>query len=246
MTAFPLSFNAGAAYFIDGDVNPTPTQIRILQSMSIDLKATIKKLYGQNLLPVATGRSQIDVSGKAKFADYQPRFMRDFFGSTMAVGQTTVYPNEPHTPASTTQAVTNATGGITDLGVAYASTGLPLVRVASAPSVGQYSVVPSTGTYTVNVADEVPLLFSYANASATGGDTITLQNASAGAASSFKTVLSSSYQGIQTNIILNACIPESLKLLDNKLGDFSMPEFDFSCVTDASDVLGIISIPVQS
>src|ERR1700761_7801736 len=92
----PLVFNSGQAFFIDGDAVPTPTQVTVLQSLSLDLKATIKKLYGQNVLPVAAGRSQIDVTGKAKFADYQPRFIRDFFGSTMNTGQTLIAQGENH------------------------------------------------------------------------------------------------------------------------------------------------------
>jgi hypothetical protein len=248
MTTFPLIFNSGAAYFIDGDTVPTPTQVRILQSMSLDLKATIKKLYGQNILPVAAGRSQIDVSGKAKFADYQPRFIRDFFQSSMNTGQTLLAQNETGTvpaPAGpyTITVSHSGTFGI-DLGVALASTGVPLTRVASGPATGQYSV--SGGVYTFAAADTgLAMLLSYSYTT-TGGDTVTISNASAGAANTFKAVLSGSYQGSQTNFILNACIPSSLKLLDTKIGDFAMPEFDFDCITDSSDVLGTISVAQTS
>lgn len=242
MTTFPLIFNSGSAYFIDGDTNPTPTQVRILQSISLDLKATIKKLYGQNILPVAAGRSQINVTGKAKLADHQPRFIRDFFGSTMATGQTLIVPNEAHTMSGTTYQVASFATYVLDLGVSYASTGIPLIRVASAPSAGQYSLNVATGTYTVNAADNAAaLLFSYTYTT-TGGDTVTLSNASAGAAGTFKAVLGGSYQSQQTNFILNACIPSSLKVLDAKIGDFSMPDFDFDAITDAADVLGTISV----
>src|SRR5277367_3234035 len=100
-----LAFNSGYAFQIDGDTHPTPTQIQILQSSSLSLKATNKELFGQNVLAVAVGRSQIKVSGKLKFADGQPRLIRDFIGapnnSLMAPGETLVANNEQQSvPAS--------------------------------------------------------------------------------------------------------------------------------------------------
>jgi hypothetical protein len=60
----------------------------------LSILRTNKKLYGQNLLPVAAGRSQIDVTGKAKFAQYRSRLINDFFGSSMTTGQTLIAYNE--------------------------------------------------------------------------------------------------------------------------------------------------------
>ena len=107
-----LAFNSGYAYQIGWrHTNPTPSQIKILQSASLDLKATTKKLFGQNVFPVAVGRSQISADGKLKFADYQPRMIRDFVGapnnSLMTAGQTLVNVNEAHSvPASSPYTVT--------------------------------------------------------------------------------------------------------------------------------------------
>src|SRR5271169_1375191 len=96
-----LGFNSGWAFQIDGDTVPTPTQFKILQSASLDLKASTKELFGQNIFPVAVGRSQIKVDGKLKFADYQGRYIRDFVGapnnSLMAAGETLVALNEAGT-----------------------------------------------------------------------------------------------------------------------------------------------------
>ncbi len=75
---------------------------------------------------------------------------------------------------------------------------------------------------------------------------MTLSNTAAGAANSFQTVFGESYNGIQTNFLLYSCIPQSLKLMDTKIGDFSMPELAFSAVTNAAGNLGIISCPVTS
>ena len=54
------------------------------------------------------------------------------------------------------------------------------------------------------------------------------------------------YQGIQTNFLLYACVPESLKLYDSKIGDFTMPELDFGAYVNAAGNLGIVSVPVTS
>ena len=243
----PFIFNSGAVYTIDGDTVPTPVQVGILQMASIKLKATTKALYGQQVLPVAEGRSQIAVTGDFEFATYTGRLIRDFFGSTMAPGQILVAQGEVGTvPASSTYVVTvsHSATFTTDLGVVYAASGLPLVAVASGPTAGQYSV--SAGVYTFAAADaSAPVLLSYAYTT-TGGDVITISNASAGAASAFKTVMSMGYQGSQINFTLNACIPDSLDLLSSKLGDFSKPKYSFNAICDASNTLGTISVPTIS
>lgn len=247
-----LAFNSGVAYVIDGDTPaPTPTNIRVLQSASLDLKASTKDLFGQNIFPVATGRSQMKVTGKLKFADYQPRLIRDFIAppnsNLMATGQTLIVNGENQVASSSPVLVTNRSTFGLDLGVVYATTGIPLTATSGAPSVGQYAATVS-GSYTLNASDlslTGGLNFSYTY-TATGGDTITLSNTSAGAANTFQTVMGSSYNGIQTNFLLYSCIPTGLKLYDAKIGDFAMPELDFDSVVNSAGNLGIISVPVTS
>jgi hypothetical protein len=244
----PFVFNSGAVYTIDGDAVPTPVQVGILQSASIKLKSTTKELYGQQVLPVASGRSQIKVSGDFEFASYTGRLIRDFFGSSMTGGQILVAQGEAGTvPASSTYTVTvthSATFGI-DLGVVYAATGLPFTAVASGPTIGQYSY--SAGVYTFATADaSTAVLVSYTYTSTGAGDVITLSNANAGAASSFKSVFAQGYGGSQINFTLNSCIPDSLDLLGAKIGDFSKPKYSFNAITDSSNTLGTISVPLIS
>jgi hypothetical protein len=243
-----FAFNSGSAYTIDGDAVPTPNQIGILQSASVDLKATNKKLYGQNVLPVATGRSQIDVSGKLKFAQYRSRVVKDFFGSTQAAGQINLSIDESGTiPSSSVYTVTVAHSAAfgTDLGVVYAATGIPFVAVASGPTIGQYSY--AAGVYTFAAADEgVAVKISYTYTVPSTGETISIANTSAGAANTFKTVVSASYNGLQANLTLNACVSSSLKLLDTKIGDFSMPELDFDALVDSAGNLGTFSLAEAS
>lgn len=247
-----LSFNSGLCYFVDPDTHPTPTNIKVLQSASIELKATNKELFGQNIFPVAVGRAQVKVSGKAKFADYQPRLIRDFIGgannSLMTAGETLIANGEAQSvPGSSTYTitVTNSATWVMDLGVVYAATGIPLTNVASLSGAGQYTY--SAGVYTFNSADaSAAVLISYTYTLSSAGATVLMSNTQAGAANVFQTVMGTSYNGLQTNFQLYACTPESLKLYDSKIGDFSMPEFDFSAYVNAAGNLGIVSVPVTS
>jgi hypothetical protein len=248
-----LAFNSGYAFQIDGDTNPTPSQIKILQSASLDLKSTTKQLFGQNIFPVAVGRSQIKCDGKLKFADYQPRMIRDFVGapnnSLMTAGQTLVNVNEAHSvPAPSgpyTVTVTNSATFVLDLGVTYSATGIPLTNVASGPTVGQYSY--SAGVYTFAAADDsVAVLISYTSTLASSGDSVLISNTAAGAANSFETVFGATYNSLQTNFLLYACIPTDFKLADFKIGDFSMPELGYEAVVNSAGNLGICSLPVTS
>ena len=248
-----LVFNSGFAYMIDGDTNPTPVQPKILQSASIDLKATTKELFGQNIFPVAVGRSQVKVTGKLKFADYQPRQIRDFIGgpnnSLMTAGQTIINPAENHAIPSTPYqvTVTNSANFVLDLGVTYGATGIVMTNVASSPSVGQYSY--SAGVYTFAAADTAVaggVNISYTSTVSTSGASVLLSNASAGAANSFQCVMGSSYNSLETNFLLYSCILQGLKAYDTKIGDFSMPELDFSCTVNSAGNLGLVSVPVTS
>lgn len=248
-----LVFNSGLAFTIDSDTHPTPTNLGILQSASLDLKSTNKELFGQNIFPVAVGRSQIKTSGKLKYADYQPRFIRDFLGagannSLTTAGETLIANAEAQSvPDSSayTITVTNSATWVLDLGVVYATTGIPLTNVASLSAAGQYTY--SAGVYTFYSGDAgAAVKISYTYTLSSAGGTVTMSNAAAGAANSFQTVMGGSYNGLQTNIVLYACVSDSLKLYDTKIGDFAMPELDFGAFVNSAGNLGIVSVPVTS
>jgi hypothetical protein len=247
-----LGFSSGYFYQVDGDTNPTPSQVRILQEASLDISATTKELFGQNKFAVATGVSQYKVQGKAKFADMQPRMIRDFVGapnnSLMTSGQTNTAVNEAHSvPASSpyTITVTNSATFTLDLGVVYANTGTPLINVASGPTVGQYSY--SAGVYTFAAADDgIAVTISYSYTIASVGDSVLISNSAAGAANTFQSIFGASYNGLQTNFQLYSCIPTKFNVAGFKIGEFNMPEIDYSATVNAANNLGIISVPVIS
>jgi hypothetical protein len=140
------------------------------------------------------------------------------------------------TPASGTFTVATTANFSTDLGVVYQSSGLPLKRVASAPTVGQYAVNVSTGVYTTNATDNtIPMYVSYANTSTTVGKVATLVNQAMGAAPVFSAVLSVPYGAGGTVLTYKFFQAVSTKLsLGFKNEDFTIPQFDMEFFADAA------------
>ena len=219
-TATPVSFNIGYA-----------------NEFSLDIAAPTKQLVGQNQYPIAVARGVAKVTGKAKAAVLSGQtFNAAFFGQSFTAGRDNYYFSEPHTPAATTQVVSNATGGIVDLGVTYAATGIPLVRVATVTAAGQYSVVPSTGTYTINASDEVPLLFNYSNFSAALGQQLNVTNQLLGITPTFQLDYWTNLNQPAAKpfaIRLFACVGSKLQIA-SKVEDFLLPEIDFECFANAA------------
>lgn len=217
---------------------PIAVNLGYAQEFSLDVSATTKQLYGQNQFPIAAARGTAKVTGKAKAAVLSGiAWNATFFGQTFAAGRDTYYFNESHTVATTTQVVTNATGGIVDMGVTYVSSGLPLQRVATATVAGTYSVVQSTGTYTFVAADEVALNFSYSNFSAAAtGQQLQITNLPIGQTPTFQMDYWTNLNQPTSKpfaVRLFSCVASKLQLA-GKLEDFIMPELDFDVFANAS------------
>lgn len=242
MTA--INFGVGTIIGRRTDIsNPTPSFLGIMQDIEIDFDQTLKELMGQYKMPVDVAPANMKVTGKAKFAQIQANTANDLlFGQTITPASgLTMAIAENHTVASTTQIVTNAATFLHDLGVFYAATGMQLARVASAPSVGQYAVNEATGTYTLNVADEVSLNFYYSYG-VTNMKQITLTNQLMGFGPSFELNIQEQYinNAGQTNQIflkLNACRSSKLTL-PFKNTDYTVQEFDFEAFADQSNTWG--------
>ena len=241
-------FGAGSFWGIQsGNANPTPNRFGALQSCDVSFDATVKELFGSYQLPLAIGRGTMKVTGKASAGQFQGRVLSDlFFGISKSVGQTLVADNEagliPATPGPYTVTVANSAGWVTDLGVKYAATGLPLTRVASAPAAGQYSV--AAGVYTFAAADQglgVGISYTYTPTSNTVGETVTMTNQLLGTAPSFKSVVSQVFNGERVTLTLNQCVSTKYTF-STKLEDFNIPDFEFSAFVDPSNTLGTISL----
>lgn len=238
------AFGSGSLWATTSGSNQTPARFGVLQNCGVDFKSSPKPLFGQNQLPVTVARGTMAVSGKAELAQFTARLYNNiFFGTSMSTattGKTVVVDNEsgtiPGTPFAVT--VTNSATWVLDLGVIFSATGIPLTRVASGPTTGQYSV--ASGVYTFAAADTtlgVKISYTWTT---TGGATLSIANAAMGIAPTFKTVLSSVYNSNNLVLTLNACVATGMSLT-TALEDFTKQSFTFEAFTDSSDTLGTIA-----
>jgi hypothetical protein len=247
-----LAFGAGALWGERTDQTGSgigPRQFGVLQDIQIDFDWTAKELYGQYQFPVAIGRGQGKITGKAKFARILGLLYSDlFFGQSAATGQFGVAEYEADVvPASSPFSVTvaNAANYNDDLGVYYATgsqaAGAPFNRVTTPSGAGQYSVNFATGVYTFSSADEnQAVLISYTYNIAASGNKITLTNQLMGVMPTFKATFYTNYAGKGTALRLNACTASKLSL-PTRLDDWMIEELDFMAFADASGTIGYFS-----
>jgi len=242
------SFGSGVLMAARIDVaNTTPTPFGLLQEVTIDVKANQKELYGQFQFPVATARGTIKATGKAKVASISGlAYANLFFGINPVAGQYTVAYQEagsiPTTPFQIT--VSHAATFVDDFGVTNLATGLPLTKVASAPTTGQYSVVVATGIYTFAAADTgtaVLINYGYTTATATT-QKIVVSNQLLGTQPSFQMALYTTYLSKPFVVKIHNATSNSFSLA-TKLEDFVMPDFEFGFFADSSGNVMTMSFP---
>lgn len=240
------SFGSGTLFGTRTDIaNATPVKFGALQDVSVEFNFTLKELHGQFQFPLAVGRGTGKIQGKAKFAQINGiTFNTLFFGQPQAAGQLSTSVSEAQAVPAASPFTLNAANAATfasDLGVIYAATGLPLTKVASAPTQGQYAV-SSAGVYTFGSGDSgAAILLSYTYSAASVGNTATISNQLLGSAPTFQANFFETFQGKQVTLQLNQCVAQKLSLA-TKLDDFTIPEFDFSAFADASGNLGKIGL----
>lgn len=228
--------------------NPTPHQGFSIQSCSLDIKATIQELKGQYQFPDDTAVTDKTCTGKLKIGRKDLSMLNEvIFADVVTAGGASVVPNEAYTvPASSVYTVVVAppSSGVfsEDLGVAYASSPATaqFVRVASSPTIGQYSV--SAGTYTFAAADaSAAVLISYGYTLTTPGSLFQVNNQVIGYAPQVEIFIVDTYQ---PKVVSNKKIYPVIKVYAAKFTDitgignerdkYSEPELGFSCFAAAS------------
>lgn len=242
-----LAFGSGVIYGVQQTTaagaavaNATPQRFGILQDISLDVSFTNKMLKGQYQFPVAVGRGEGKVQGKAKFAQLNGSLVNGlFFGQTLTVGQDLISDSESLTITTNSGAAANGATYREDLGVTYKATGLPLTKVAATPTTGQYSVT-GAGVYTFAAGDVGAatgnILVSYRYSGVTTGTTanqLIVSNALMGYAPTFTADLYFPYNGKMLVCHVHSAIGSKLNFA-TKIDDFMIPEFDFDCFADAS------------
>jgi hypothetical protein len=230
------SFGSGVLIGTRTDIeNATPVNFGLVQEVTIDEQAGVKELYGQYQYPLAVARGTIKTTGKAKVARISGlAFANLYYGLVPAAGQVATSFAEAGTVAASTPytvSVVNAANFVDDAGVLYAASGLPLTKVASSPSVGQYSV--ADGVYTFNASDAgKAVLVTYTYTIASSGQKFTVANQLIGTTPTFQAIFYTTFQGQAVSLQLNNCTSSKLSF-GTKLEDFTLPEFDFSCFADS-------------
>ena len=220
--------------------NPTPQKFGILQEFSLEFKGDLKQLWGQKQFSEAKARGKITVSGKGKFATWDPRlFNQLYFGQTETPGITIMATDEPVTVASSV-VVANHLKFVSDWGVIDAATGTQLTKVAGSPGLTslEYSVDESTGTYTFAAGDAGNTVYiSYTYTDSARGITVALNNQFMGYAPEFKAFLFNTFRNKIFGVDLVSCSMETISV-PTKQEDFWMSDLGLTASVDAAGLLG--------
>ena len=227
--AHQFNFGTGNIYALPlGGGAPVP--FGSVNGASIDFDGDVKMLYGSNQYPddVAVGKRKI--TGKVTFGRLDLGVANQvFFGQTVATGQIVGILAEAGTIGSSpyTYAAANGATFSTDLGVRYATTGVQLVQVASAPTGGQYSVSGS-GVYTFSASDAGKAIYvDYTYVSASAGYTLSGLNQTMGLLPTFQLDLINLTKGKSLTMTLYSCVANKFSL-PFKQDDYMEQEVDFA------------------
>jgi hypothetical protein len=240
------AFGSGTLVCKRTDVTGTPPcLIGTLQDVSLDFDRKIETLLGQYNMAVAAGGGEFKITGKTKFARLQATTINNLYlGQTLtANSMLEMTTGEAGTVASASVTVANSSTFVEDYGVFYASTGVQLLPVASSPAAGQYSV--SAGVYTFNSSDNAAAVLIYYSYTVSTGNKITLANQLQGPLPMFEVSLKETFNYFGSTkdlcVKLNACVSSKLSLPFSN-SKFTIAEFDFQAIADASNNIGTISL----
>jgi len=225
--------------------NTPPALLGTLESVSLDFDRKIELLLGQYNMPVAAGGGEFKIAGKAKYARLQASQINNLFlGQTLtANSMLEMTTGESDTVAAGAVTVANSATFVEDYGVFYAASGAQLSPVASSPAQGQYSA--ASGVYSFNTADNGAAVMIYYSYTVASGNKISLANQLTGPLPTFEISLKETfnYFGVAKDLVvkLNACVSPKLSLpFANQ--KFTVAEFDFQAIADASNNIGTISL----
>lgn len=232
----------------------TPTNVGYVNEFSTDITFETKELFGQNQFPLLAARGTAKCTGKIKAATESGQALNTLLlGGTWTAGTqydatTTASTAIPTTPFQITPTVPSSGTYNSDLGVVNASTLEPLTLVSGTPSAGQYSHV--AGVYTFSSADNVSgisvlISYSYTFTSGATGQNQTIANNAIGTTPTFQLDYKTTLYGATYYIRLFNCIG-SKWVMNHKITDFAMPEYDFQFFSNASQQIGIISLATQA
>ena len=220
----------------------SPVAFGALQSVSVDFNADMKELYGRNQFALDIARGKMKIQCKATVANIDVNLYNQvFFGQSVTTGQQLVVESEAGTISGAAYtAVNTGANFVQDLGVTRVTTGVPFTRVASGPTVGQYSV-SATGVYTFNATDNgTAILVAYQYSTSASGQQIVISNLLMGAVPTFQVFLNGNYKSKQITLQLYSCVASKFNL-PLKQDDYALKEFDFMAQDNGAGSVGLIT-----
>ena len=233
--AIPLTDMAGNAI-----ANPTPVRLAVQQSMSLDIDFDVKQLHGNNSFAVDVARGKGNMKGKISAPTINGNTWNGlFFGQTMTKGTMMALSDDVITTIAATVTVTPPSAGtfIEDMGVTDAN-GVPMVRVASGPVTGQYSVAGAVYTFAAaDVGKTCYINFRYSFASAAANQ-ISMTNTLMGSSPRVKLLMQAKYQGKSVTALLYQVQFAKMPIFSTKLDDYQIPDLEFSAMANAAGQVG--------
>jgi hypothetical protein len=246
-----IQFGAGVATLTPNagnlPTNPTPTRMKVMQEGSIDFKGELKKLFGQQQFALVTARGKVDATSKLKIGALDVNDINQvMFADALVSGGNAPF-DETHAMATS---ITPTQGsGLTvtsDKGVINGDTGLSMLKVASSPTVGQYTFTPAvTGgsptaaSYGFNASETASKVILSFDATVTTGKTLTINNQAMGWAPVCSLALFNKFRGFTEYWNLNSVTLGNFTR-PTKMDDFWITDVDISINADAAGVVGTL------
>lgn len=231
-----LTFGSGV--LIGTPAGGTPINFGILQDVSIDETAQMKRLFGAYNYPVAVAKGESTLTGKAKFARISAAAVGLLMNNVQpAVGTQYLQLGEVvPTGGASPYVAANAANFAEDQGVIYATSGLPLKLITGAgtPAIGEYKV--AAGSYTLNAADiAAGVLANYVYNVVASGRTVSVNQQLMGPMTYFSCRLfqTDPQTGLFYGVKLFNCVGSKLTHA-TKVGNWTIPEFDFEAFANAA------------
>lgn len=179
--------------------NPTVGRLMVGKDVTVKTSIEVEELYGEEIDPVDVADKSRSTEITMKGSGYSSALFSGALGIASSTGSVITVKDESATvPASSTYTCTvTHSGAITDFGVINSTTGLAMIRGASATAAGIYSVDTATGIYTFHSGDaSAKVLISYGYAAASTGSTINIGGQLAGAGVRFRLDVARTYNDL--------------------------------------------------
>ncbi len=212
----------------------------VLQDAEPKFSTDIKPLHGQHRYAIALGAGKSKAMVSCKYAGLRLSLLNLYFGGTLTTGGRTSFVDSELVTIGSVSLAQGATF-VADQGIVFADTGEALdgIDPLLTPGTGEYTVDPTTGTYTFSAADSGrDAYISYTYTTATGKK-LSFGNPRMGLAPIFSTTIAMPFDGRLALWTFPVGIATKLGLA-TKLDDWTINDFEIEVAADITGNLGTI------